>query len=387
MATPLATDVRKQYQFDLLWNTMADNELLAYSAVQSLNKQLTTDNKTVIKAINELLTKLKINDTTVANFSTNFNSLVGNPELDTADWNNLKLIDTNVIKSIYKLYLDIVDKADADNVVTSINGQKGAVTLNVSGTGGNVLIYDTEAALQSAYPSGTDLPVWIKSTKNWFYWDGDTTPDVTPPTVTVSPAGGTFTSNQNVILSTEAGAIIYYTLDGSTPTQSSSVYTAPLTMTSSKTLKYFAKDTAGNVSTVQTQTYTLNLDTTAPVVTINPAPGPYTSSQSVTLTSNETATIYYTLDGTTPTTSSSVFSGALVRSSTTTIKYFAKDTAGNASTVQTATYTITIPDSTPPSQVQGLAVSSATSSAITATWNPNTEPDLAGYEVSIAEVV
>lgn len=112
MSTPLSSEDRKQMQFDVLWNTMADNELLPFSAVSSLNKQLTTDNKVIIKAINELLTKLKINDTTVTNFNSVFNQYVGNAELDIEDWNNLKTIDTNVIKSIYKVYLDVVALSD-----------------------------------------------------------------------------------------------------------------------------------------------------------------------------------------------------------------------------------------------------------------------------------
>jgi hypothetical protein len=52
MATPLTTEERKQRQLDLLWTTKADNELLQYSAVQVLNKQLTTDSKNIISAIN-----------------------------------------------------------------------------------------------------------------------------------------------------------------------------------------------------------------------------------------------------------------------------------------------------------------------------------------------
>jgi hypothetical protein len=252
----------------------------------------------------------------------------------------------------------------------------------------NPLVYNTEAEVQSAFPSGTDMPVWVKSTKRWYFWDDGTTPsDITPPTVVVNVLGGTYTSVQNVNLSTEAGAIIYYTLDGSTPTQTSSVYTAALVISSSKVLKYFAKDSAGNVSDVQTQTYTINMDTTAPTVTVYPTPGAYTSSQSVTFTTNETATIYYTKDGSTPTTGSSVYTSAIVLNATGTIKYFAKDVAGNSSGIQTATYTINIPDATPPSSVQGLKVAAATQNSITVSWNANTEPDLAGYEVSISEVV
>jgi hypothetical protein len=108
MATPLTLDVRKQMQVDVLWNTMADNELLPYSAVPSLNKQLTTDNKDVIQAVNELLTKIKINDTTVTNFNNIFNTYVGNYELETTDWDNLKKIDRNVIRAVYSLYQRIL---------------------------------------------------------------------------------------------------------------------------------------------------------------------------------------------------------------------------------------------------------------------------------------
>lgn len=133
MATPLTTDERKQRQYDILWNTMSDNELLPYSAVSSLTKQLNTANKSTIKAINELLTKLQTNDTTVGNFSSVFNTYIGNTELDIQDWNNLKLIDTNVIKAIYKLYLQI------DNAL-KIQGK--AVPAPTSTEDGKALVYD-----------------------------------------------------------------------------------------------------------------------------------------------------------------------------------------------------------------------------------------------------
>lgn len=81
-------------------------------------------------------------------------------------------------------------------------------------------------------------------------------------------------------------------------------------------------------------------DTAAPSTTASPGGGTYTSAQGVTLTANETATIYYTTDGTTPTTSSTVYSGPITISSTTTLKFFAKDSAGNSESVKTETYTI-----------------------------------------------
>ncbi|MBI5483798.1 MAG: S8 family serine peptidase, partial [Deltaproteobacteria bacterium] len=81
--------------------------------------------------------------------------------------------------------------------------------------------------------------------------------DTTAPTVLVSPPGGTFTPPQTVTLTSNEPAIIYYTLDGSTPTAASSVYASPLNITYSKTLKYFAVDRAGNNSPVAIQAYTI----------------------------------------------------------------------------------------------------------------------------------
>jgi YD repeat-containing protein len=73
-----------------------------------------------------------------------------------------------------------------------------------------------------------------------------------------------------------------------------------------------------------------------------PLGGTYITAQSVTLSSIDTATIYYTTDGTTPTTSSSVYTSAISipANATTTLKYFAKDSAGNSETVKTQTYII-----------------------------------------------
>jgi len=80
-------------------------------------------------------------------------------------------------------------------------------------------------------------------------------------------------------------------------------------------------------------------DTTPPVTSVSPASGTYTMPVSVTLTANESATIYYTLNGTTPTTASTRFSTPLALSATTTLKYFARDSAGNNEAVKTATFT------------------------------------------------
>src|SRR5438034_6827488 len=79
-----------------------------------------------------------------------------------------------------------------------------------------------------------------------------------PPTVSASPAGATYTSAKSVTLTASEPATIYYTKDGTTPTTSSAVYSAPISIGTSTTLKFFAKDTAGNIDIVVTKVYTID---------------------------------------------------------------------------------------------------------------------------------
>lgn len=86
-------------------------------------------------------------------------------------------------------------------------------------------------------------------------------------TPTFSPAGGTYTEAQNVTISTTTeGATIYYTLDGTTPTTSSSVYSAAITISETTTVKAFAVKTDMIDSEVATAEYTINIVPPTPVV-------------------------------------------------------------------------------------------------------------------------
>jgi hypothetical protein len=79
-----------------------------------------------------------------------------------------------------------------------------------------------------------------------------------------SPAGGSYTTTQTVTLSGPAGATIYYTTNGTTPTISSSVYTSgsPITVSSSETLEAMAVETGFSNSPVSTAAYTINSGST-----------------------------------------------------------------------------------------------------------------------------
>ncbi len=82
---------------------------------------------------------------------------------------------------------------------------------------------------------------------------------------------------------------------------------------------------------------------TASAPTFDVAEGTYTSVQNVTLTSPDGGDIYYTLDGSEPTTASTKYTGAIPVSETTTIKAIAVVSGKQNSPVASATYTINLP--------------------------------------------
>src|SRR4029077_7592842 len=80
----------------------------------------------------------------------------------------------------------------------------------------------------------------------------------TVATPVFSPNGGTYTSAQTVtITDATTGAAIYYTTNGTTPTTASTLYTGPVTVSSTETLKAIAVASGYSNSAVATATYTI----------------------------------------------------------------------------------------------------------------------------------
>ncbi len=161
-----------------------------------------------------------------------------------------------------------------------------------------------------------------------------------------SPAAGTYTTIQSVtITSATSGAMIYYTLDGSAPTTSSTLYTGAITVGASETLKAVAIATGSSVSAVGSAVYVINLPAAATPV-ILPGTGNYTTVQTVTITdSTPFAKIYYTTNGTTPTTSSTLYTGAITVGASETIEAIAVLSGYSNSAVASSVYTVTLPAS------------------------------------------
>ncbi|MFC5865373.1 chitobiase/beta-hexosaminidase C-terminal domain-containing protein [Acidicapsa dinghuensis] len=164
-----------------------------------------------------------------------------------------------------------------------------------------------------------------------------------------SPAAGTYTSVQSVtITDTTAGATIYFTTNGTTPTAASTKYTGAITVGSTETIEAIAVASGYANSAVASAVYTINLPPSAAAMpTFSPAAGTYTSAQSVTIAdSTSGAVIYYTTNGSTPTTSSTKYSGAITVGSTETLEAIAVAPGYSNSAVAEAAYTINLPSPT-----------------------------------------
>jgi sugar lactone lactonase YvrE len=92
-------------------------------------------------------------------------------------------------------------------------------------------------------------------------------------TPVISLAGGTYMGSQSAtITDATAGATIYYTTDGTTPTTGSTVYSGAIAVTQSETLKAIAVASGYAASAVVSATYTINTSgPVAPTVTVTPA--------------------------------------------------------------------------------------------------------------------
>ncbi|MGB9937809.1 MAG: polysaccharide deacetylase family protein [Methanobacterium sp.] len=98
-------------------------------------------------------------------------------------------------------------------------------------------------------------------------------------------------------------------------------------------------DLAGNSITAFASNFT-TIDNTAPTASATPTGGDYYAPQSIVLAASELSKIYYTLDGTDPTTSSNLYSGAINIGTSKTLKFRAIDETGNSSPIYTENYRI-----------------------------------------------
>jgi len=181
---------------------------------------------------------------------------------------------------------------------------------------------------------------------------------LTAATPTLSPAPGTYASAQTVtITETSPNTSIYYNTNGLTPAPGepgSTHYTGPFTVAQTETLTAIAVGGGFQSSTPVSGLYTINTPPVTPTFSYIVGAGHYNPSNGATVTLTTTtsltisesvpgAIIYYTTNGATPTTSSTIYPrGGFLVSSSETIKAIAVNGA-LSSPVASLTFVINLP--------------------------------------------
>lgn len=184
---------------------------------------------------------------------------------------------------------------------------------------------------------------------NWVYGDTNccrnTVTDCEPfPVVddpVISPDSQSFVEDVEVTITVStAGAVIYYTTDGSTPTEDSTLYTVPFTVSVTTTVNAIALKDQCCPSNVVTETYTKIPDTVASPE-IAPPSTSFSGTLEITITCDTVgADIYYTTDGSTPTDADTLYAAPFNIGATTTVKAIGILSGYTDSAVSTNTYTL-----------------------------------------------
>ena len=165
-------------------------------------------------------------------------------------------------------------------------------------------------------------------------------PTAPPPVIT--PGSGTFSSPPKVTITDSiAGATIYYTTDGSTPTSNSQVYQSSTSLVgyANETITAIASVAGYLISLPTSATYESTSTPANPVFSLTS--GTYSGTQTLSITENTSgAVVYYTVDGPAPTNASAVYTQPIPITASETVQAVAVAPGPFASSVVNATYTI-----------------------------------------------
>jgi len=196
----------------------------------------------------------------------------------------------------------------------------------------------------------------------WPSWGRN--PDSQPLPPTFSPAPGTYTGSVTVTLTGDINHFLsidtYYTTDGSEPrlgAANTHMYTGPIRLTSTTTLKARDKNDQFPESFTSTATYTVLQPVDTPVIT--PDPGAYVGFAPLSLScTTPGATIRYTTDNNDPTIRSTIYRlpFKLIGSCTIRAMAFKAGMATSRAAVSTYTIQLSAPTVTPDAGTYGNSV-------------------------------
>ena len=240
----------------------------------------------------------------------------------------MKRLFTFVLAAFFMLMTNFVwgQARNEASITFSEQGYSNAQSLD-----GTLIVLDDNISIQFSKNTGSTNPAYYNTGTAARLYGGNT--------LTITPASGctitgmtlTFSSTSNLgTLSASPGE---YSVSGTTGTWSGSS-TDPIVITNT------ASSGHARIQ-VLSVTYSAGGTPSVATPTFSPAAGTYYEAQNVTIScTTDGATIYYTLDGNNPTTSSAVYSSPIAISQTTTVKAMAAKAGMNNSNIATATYTI-----------------------------------------------
>ena len=147
----------------------------------------------------------------------------------------------------------------ADTISTSTNAAGAGFTARILTSPDSDLAEDQTATATGSYTAtaGLSSGYWVMQMVTFKPGSGSSLPVTATPTF--SPAPGTYSSAQSVTISdATSGAIIHYTTDGSTPTTSSAVYSSPIPVGTTTTIRAMAVASGSQNSSVAAATFTIS---------------------------------------------------------------------------------------------------------------------------------
>ena len=223
------------------------------------------------------------------------------------------------------------------------NGASGYSTMTILPNGEIGFLYEDNYDTSKADGDYSDIvyvPLTVSEITGGAYtYTSSEVVKETVATPAITPNGGELKYGNNTvsIACDTDGATIYYTIDGTEPTTSSTKYTGAFTLSSNATVKAIAVKSGWNNSDVASASFTYTVETVATPV-IAPNGGEIEAGTTISIScATSGATIYYSTNGAEPTT---VYSAPFALNEAATVKAVAKKTGWNNSATAQASFTI-----------------------------------------------